>query len=110
MANYDDLLSTQPQSTAQDFDVQAWAAQKKEQREGLYALADQTALRAVASPEAFTQYLDTQARFDRYSATNALLVMAQRPDAKRLGDLDYWKSQRVFIKRDELANAVTILT
>ncbi|MCL2530729.1 MAG: hypothetical protein FWE40_01045 [Oscillospiraceae bacterium] len=109
MANYDDLLNGNQQTPPQGFDKEAWAAGKKQEREGLYTLADQTALRAVASPEAFKQYLDMQARFDRYSATNALLVMAQRPDAKQLGDLDYWKSQRVFIKRDELPNAVIIL-
>jgi len=113
MAEFDDLLSTQPEEAPapeQPFDKEAWAAQKKEQREGLYALADETALGVTADPARFAQFLDTQARFDRYSTTNALLVQAQRPDATRLGDLDYWKQQRVFIKRDELPNAVLILT
>jgi len=113
MPNFDDLLSKQPQEAPpapqQPLDKEAYAAMKKEQREGLYTLADETAMGAVADPARFTQYLDVQARFDRYSATNALLVLAQRPDATRLGDLDYWKQQRIFIKRDELSNAVTIL-
>jgi len=113
MANYDDLLGAAQQEAPpvpeQPFDREAWAAQKKEQRDGLYTMADATALDVAADPERFTQYLDTQARFDRYSTTNALLVMAQRPDATWLGDLDYWKQQKVFIKRDEMPNAVTIL-
>jgi hypothetical protein len=112
MADFDDLLGAQPEEAPapeQPFDKEAWAAQKKEQREGLYALADETALGVVADPARFAQYLDTQARFDRYSATNALLVLAQRPDATQLGDLDHWKKERVFIKQGEMGNAILIL-
>ena len=114
MANYDDLFDNQqPQEASplpdQPFDKEAWAAQKKEQREGLFALADATTLDVAADPSRFTQYLDMQARFD-YSPTNALLVLAQRPDATQLGDLDHWKRERVFIKRDEMPNAILILT
>jgi len=114
MPNFDDLLDVQqpeeaPPAPEQPFDKEAWAAQKKEQREGLYAMADETALSVTTDPTRFAQYLDVQARFDRYSPTNALLVLAQRPDATRLGDLDYWKQQKVFIKRDEMPNAITIL-
>jgi len=112
MADFDDLFE-QPQEAPpvpeQPFDKEAYAAQKKEQREGLYALADATALDVASDPARFTQYLDVQARFDRYSATNALLVMAQRPAATWLGDLDHWKQQKIFIKRDELSRAVNIL-
>ena len=114
MPNFDDLLDPQQSQEAptvpeQPIDKEAWAAHKKEQREGLYALADSTALDVTADPDRFAQYLDTQARFDRYSATNALLVLAQRPDATRLGDLDHWKRERVFIKPDEMKNAILIL-
>ena len=114
MPNYDDLLEPQEPQEAQTapeqpFDKDAWAAQKKEQREGLYALADQTAMDMAADPARFMQYLDVQAQFDRYSATNALLILAQRPDATRIGDLDYWKQQRIFIKRDEMPNTFAIL-
>ena len=113
MANYDDLFDNQqpqdaPPLPEQPFDKEAWAAQKKEQREGLFALADATTLDVAADPSRFTQYLDMQARFD-YSPTNALLVLAQRPDATQLGDLDHWKRERVFIKRDEMPNAILIL-
>ena len=114
MPDFDDLLDNQPPPEAspapeQPFDKEAWAAGKKQQREGLYAMADETAMGAVADPARFTQYLDVQARFDRYSSTNALLVLAQRPEATRLGDLDHWKRGRIFIKRDEMPNAILIL-
>jgi len=113
MPDFDDLLSQQPEGAPapqqDNFDKDAWAAQKKQQREDLYALADETAMGVISDPAQFTQYLDVQARFDRYSPTNALLVLAQRPDATQLGDLDHWKRERVFIKRDEMPNAITIL-
>ena len=115
MPNFDALLDAQqppeapPMPEQPEFDKEAWAAGKKQQREELYALADTTALSVADDPARFTQYLDVQARFDRYSATNALLVLAQRPNATQLGDLDHWKKQKVFIKSSELGNAVLIL-
>ena len=114
MPNFDDLLNDQlpeapPMPEQPEFDVEAWAAGKKQQREELYVLADATALGVASDPTQFTQYLEVQARFERYSATNALLVLAQRPDATQLGDLDHWKKQKVFIKSSEMGNAVLIL-
>lgn len=37
---------------------------------------------------AFQPYLDVQARFDRYSVSNAVLIAAQCPEATRLADFD----------------------
>ena len=48
-------------------------------------------------------------RFDRYTANNALLILAQRPDAERLGDYGYWREQGVFVKRAERQNPVLIM-
>ena len=31
------------------------------------------------------KYLDVQSTFDRYTTNNALLILAQRPDAQKLG-------------------------
>jgi hypothetical protein len=94
MADFDELFE-QPQEARppqdQPFDKEAWAAGKKQQREALYVLADETALSIADDPARFAQYLDVQARFDRYSATNALLVMAQKPDAAQLRSFDAWR-------------------
>lgn len=113
MENFDDLLTPQqpeaPSPQEQSFDKEAWAAHKKQQREDAYALADDTAMSVTADPARFIQYLDVQARFDRLSATNALLVLAQKPEATQLGDLDFWKKQRIFIKPGEMGNTINIL-
>jgi len=108
--DFDTLLDDQPEAPAEPkLDKEAYAAMKKQERDGLYALADTTALDVAADPARFAQYLDVQARFD-YSPTNVLLVMAQRPDATWLGSTDYWRTQKVFIKPDEMKKAITIIT
>jgi len=103
MAEFDDLLGSQqpqeaPPMPEQPLDKEAYAAQKKEQREALFTLADEKTLDVAADPAMFVQYLDAQARLDRYSATNVLLVMAQKPGATQLGSFDHWKQQRCSVQ------------
>lgn len=76
----------------QPFDKEAWAAKKKEQREALYEKADDTTELACDDFETMKEYLAVQARFGRYSVTNAMLVAAQCPTATRLGNFEYWRS------------------
>ena len=44
----------------------------------------------------FQSYLDVQAHFDRYSVGNALLITAQKPDAKQLADFKGWDISKPF--------------
>lgn len=76
----------------QPFDKEAWAAKKKEQRQALYDLVDATIVQASKDFSMMRQYLAVQARFDRYSVNNAMLVAAQCPTATRLGDFEYWRN------------------
>ncbi len=46
-------------------------------------------------------YLDVQTRFSHYSATNVLLILAQKPDATQLKDFDGWKDAGASIKRQQ---------
>ena len=57
----------------------------------------------------FRDYLDVQAAFRNYSATNALLILATKPDARRLGDKDFWRDQGVYIKRQEFGRPIKIV-
>ena len=50
-----------------------------------------------------------QAAFRNYSATNALLILATKPDACRLGDKDFWRDQGVYIKRQEFGRPIKIV-
>lgn len=107
MNNFDDIFEPVPQN--EDFDKAAWAAKKKAERDEVYALADTTADEICADGNKFREYLDVQANFRHYSATNALLILAEKPDARRLGDKDFWRDQGVYIKRQEFGRPIKII-
>ncbi len=100
MSNFDDIFDSAP-SPAASFDKDAWVEQKQAQRQAVYELADKTALSVAGNGKQFQDYLDVQARFDRYSATNALLILAQMPQATQLKDFDDWKDMGVSIKKHQ---------
>ena len=107
MSNFDDIFESAPQTD--EFDKEAWAAKKKAERDEVYALADSTAEAVCADGGKFRDYLDVQAAFRNYSATNALLILATKPDARRLGDKDFWRDQGVYIKRQEFGRPIKIV-
>ena len=107
MSNFDDLFDPAPQN--EDFDNEAWAAKKKAERDEVYALADATADEICTDGGKFRDYLDVQANFRHYSATNALLILATKPDARRLGDKEFWRDQGVYIKRQEFSRPIKIV-
>ena len=96
MSNYDDLLSNtpaEPKQAVPQLSKEEYAAKKQAEREGLFTLSDNTALDVAGDRDKFIQYLDTQGKFDRYSAVNVLLIMAQKPEATRVADFDTWKAK-----------------
>ena len=107
MANFDDIFNASQSVKTEDksysaFDKEEWAAQKKQEREDAYAKIDETAGRMANNGELFQSYLDVQARFDRYSVGNAILITAQRPEATQLADSKSWKDSGVYIKKGEV--------
>lgn len=98
MNNFDDIFDSASPSE-QSFDKDAWAARKQAERQAVYALAATTAV--CTDGAKFHAYLDTQTRFDRYSATNVLLIMAQMPTATQIKDFDAWKAAGASIKRQQ---------
>ena len=107
MRNFDDIFESAPQTD--EFDKEAWAAKKKAERDEVYALADATAEAVCADGGKFCDYLDVQAAFRNSSAPNALLILATKPDARRLGDKDFWRDQGVYIKRQEFGRPIKIV-
>ena len=105
MSSFDDLFRQENEQPAPrndlPFDKEAWKQQKQEQREMVYAMIDDTAQTVARDGAAFRKYLDVQSRFDRYSVANALLILAQKPDATRIADFDTWKEQGAFIRKKE---------
>lgn len=110
MNNYDDIFTTQPGNEGfgeQPFDKEAWAEKKQEERKAVYELADKTAEAVGADGGKYREYLDVQAKFDRYSATNALLILAQMPRATLLKDFNGWREAGIYVKKK--AQGVSIL-
>ncbi len=101
MNELDELFSTPSIQREQSFDKEAWVHQKQEQRQWTYDTIDTTTMTIVQNGEQFQRYLDVQSRFDRYSVSNALLILAQRPEATRIADFEGWKEQGVSIRRKE---------
>ena len=102
MSNFDDIFSGQgdkPRWNDQPFDKEAWATKKQEERKELCALADSTAAEISGDGEKYQKYLDVQSRFSRYTPTNALLILAQMPEATQLKDFDGWKEAGVSVQR-----------
>jgi antirestriction protein ArdC len=49
------------------------------------------AVTGIQDSDAFRAYLDVQARFHRYSFSNALLILSQSPDATQVAGFQTWK-------------------
>lgn len=98
MPNLDDLFSPQPRKET-PFDKDAWAARKQEERERVYAKVDSYAVSMGSNGDLFRTFLDVQARFDRYSVSNAILIADQMPQARRLADFESWRSSGVYVKK-----------
>ena len=102
MSNFDDIFSGQNGNSRwsdQPFDKEAWAAKQQEERKELYALADSTAAEISGDGEKYQKYLDVQSRFSRYTPTNALLILAQMPEATQLKNFNGWKEAGASVQR-----------
>ena len=76
-----------------------WKAQKQAEKDEVFKMIDDAAMEIAETPEAFMKFLDTQSNLDRYSATNALLMYKQCPEATVLKDFEDWGKDNVKIKR-----------
>ena len=108
---FDDLFANSAEETISQrsvgFDKDAYAEYKQAQRANAYALLDEATTKLAGDPSELKTFLDVQARFDRYSSANAILIANQKPDATRLADFDTWKSSGASIHKGE--NAIIIL-
>ena len=106
MENYDNLFERQPEQTEQPFDREAWARQKREQRQELYNLIEEMSEKTLTDPSALSDYLNMQARLGKASVANTLLVVAQKPDATFIANYDDWQKRGRSVKRGEKAALV----
>lgn len=102
MANTKEQKAERPQLSKEE-----WAEMKALERESLYTMIDETAIDVTKDEESLKAFLDSQARLDRYSAGNALLIHNQFPEATQLKDFNSWAEAKAQIKKG--AKAISIL-
>lgn len=105
MRNFNDYFPEQDET----FDKEAWAKEKQAARDEVYKLAADTAVSISKSGKKYRSYLDVQAAFPGKSVNNALLILAQNKDARQIGTRDFWRDQGLYVKREEMQNAIRIL-
>lgn len=103
MNNFDDLFEAngRPDFDNRNFDKDAWAEKKQVEREEVYALVDATTKEVSTDGDRYKAFLDVKARLIHYTATNTLLVLAQKPMATQLKDFDAWKDMGASIRKEE---------
>lgn len=84
--------SPQPQpSDTQDFNLQAWQEEQRSIKNRLFENLDAVTAALQQREVSMQQYLDLQAGFLDYSAANTLLILAQYPNAQKIGTAHFWK-------------------
>src|SRR4051794_14900326 len=65
-------------------------------------------VRGIHESDLFQRYLQTQARFHRYSWGNVLLILAQRPDATRVASYRTWQFLDRQVRRGETGIRIVV--
>lgn len=84
-----------------DIDREKFKEKKRAELEALYDAVNEETLMIAEDPEKFSGYLRVQARFNRYTVTNAILLLRQFPDAQKLKTFERWKRDGTSVKRGE---------
>ena len=84
-----------------DIDREKFKEKKRSELETLYDAVNEEMLMIAEDQEKFSAYLRIQARFNRYTVTNAILLLHQFPDAQKLKTFEGWKRDKASVKRGE---------
>lgn len=79
----------------------SYSEAKKQAREAAYNMIAEITEEVKKNIKTFTKYLNVQSRFDRYSVSNALLILKQKPEATRLSDFDTFKDEGRPVKKGQ---------
>ena len=91
----------QPFNGRRNFDTDAWVERQQKERDQVYGMIEQAVLETASDPKRFMEYLDVQARLDRYTVSNAMLIMKQYPTATLLKEKNDWTDERVYVRQSE---------
>lgn len=78
-----------------------FAARKKAEKDAAYETIDHSITEIMQDSDQFKDYLRFQSHMERYTVSNTLLIMAQRPDATQLKSADAWNEIGASIRKGE---------
>jgi hypothetical protein len=99
MNHFESLLENQ--TVKPTFNKEQWAKEKNENRKKAFETIALTSVEVGKNPQMFQKFLDVQSQFELYSSNNALLILAQRPNATMIKDPTHWKKTRTYINKGE---------
>ena len=94
-----DNFTPEKNSSVPKMSLEDWKAMKDQERSDVFKLLDQTTLDLAEVTGCFLKYLDTQARMNRYTVSNALLISAQMPEATKLRTFSEWEKEDAKIRK-----------
>lgn len=78
-----------------------FAARKKAEKDAAYETIDYSITQIMQDADKFKDYLRFQSHMERYTVSNTLLIMAQRPDATQLKSADSWNELGASVNKGE---------
>lgn len=78
-----------------------YAARKKAEKDAAYETIDHSITEIMQDSNKFKDYLCFQSHMERYTVSNTLLIMAQRPDATQLKSKGVWKELGIEVQASE---------
>ena len=80
-----------------------WLESRDKRTDELQQITDklEKGVMEVFQSDRYKQFLDTMAKFPRYSVNNSLLIMIQKPDAQLCQSFTGWKQMGRYVKKGE---------
>lgn len=95
-------FSRQPKMPKEEY-----AKLKAYEKDWAYKTIDEKLSEIKEFGKVFTDYLDLQSQFDRYTVANTILILSQRPDATQLKEHSAWN--KLNVKVNKQAQKIKIL-
>ena len=78
-----------------------FAEKLKEMKAELFEMIDETTMKVVTDEDEYRKYLDFQSRFDIFSISNVMLILAQDRNVNVIKTYDDWNMENARILKGE---------
>ncbi len=105
MSDIYDILDSDKRS-GQKYSKEEYKAYKQQEKAEIYEKINAQTEAIIDDPAELAGYLELQARLDRYSVSNALLILSQYPQARNLKEYNVWIERGANINKGEKAISI----